>query len=99
MTILVRLSGEFAAPKDGQCGMGSAEQRSVFVKNHGDGNVGEQRSELAFVSEGPTERAFLQKRQDFYGNAAGEIDSAVGEDAQREIAGLRAKSGRPKIES
>ena len=77
--------------------MRCAKQRSIFIQNDRDRNIGKQRRKLAFVGEGLTERAFLQQRQNFYRDAAGEIDAAVSENAQRKISGFRAKSIGPEI--
>ena len=42
-----------------QSGVGGAKQGSVFVEHDGDGNVGENRRELALISKSQAERALL----------------------------------------
>ena len=92
------MSGEFAATKHGQRGVRCSKQRSIFVQNDGDRNIGKQRRKLAFVRKSLTEGAFSQQRQYFYRDAAGKIHTAVSQNAQRQISGLRAERIGPEIQ-
>ena len=79
--------------------VGRAEDRRIFVEHDCDRNILQNWTKWAFVGEGRTKGAFLQERQDFYGDAACEVDAAIGENTQRKIAGLGAESIGPKVES
>jgi len=73
-----RAAAEFASAQNCQSGMRGAQQRRIFIQDHRDGDIGEQWRQWAFVGEGLAEHAFLQERQDFYGDSACEVDATVG---------------------
>src|SRR5262245_5030853 len=91
-------SGERAAAQDGEGSIGGTQQRSIFVENDGDRNVGEELRELTFVGERLAERALLQERKNFDGDTTSEIDTAIGENAESEVTGFRAEGIGPELQ-
>src|SRR5208282_3582083 len=66
--------------------VGGADERGGFVQDNGDRDVGKHFAEMPFVLEGMKEGAVLHFRQDFDGDAPGDVHTAKSEDFQRQVA-------------
>src|SRR5882724_9816489 len=93
----VQINGRLAGRAES--GVGRAKNRRIFIENYRNRNIFQNWAERPFIGEGRAEGAFLQERQNLHRDSAGEIDAAVSENPQREIAGFGAESIGPEIES
>ncbi|MFZ0878506.1 MAG: glycosyltransferase family 39 protein [Candidatus Acidiferrales bacterium] len=75
-----------------------ADERGFLVEDDVDRNACEQLLEFFFIRDSRGEPAIFQLRQNFYGNATGDVNSSARNVAHREVAGFRAINIDPQIE-
>src|SRR5260370_29970909 len=78
--------------------VGGAKKRSGLMEDDGDRNIAEKAFEFPLVLEGVKENAIFHFFQDFYGDAAGDVDTTERENFQGEISGFGAVDGGPEIQ-
>src|SRR5260370_36459352 len=78
--------------------VGGAKKRSGFIEDDGDRDIAEKAFEFPLVLEGVKENAIFHFFQDFYGDAAGDVDTTERENFQGEISGFGAVDGGPEIQ-
>src|SRR5882762_11174210 len=64
--------------------VGGSEERGGFIEDDGDGDVAEEAFEFPFVLEGMEESAVFHFFEDFYGDAAGNVNAAERQDFRSE---------------
>src|SRR5260370_21993141 len=77
--------------------MSRAKHWRVFVQNHGNGDPGKYLGHRPLVGERAAEAALLQFWKDLYRDTASQKHSAVRQNAQGQIPGVRAKRVDPPI--
>src|SRR6266702_6321976 len=84
----VRVNAGRALFAGGEGFVGGAKERSGFVEDDGDGDIAEEAFEFPFVFEGVKENSVFHFFENFDGDATGDVDTAEGENFQREISGF-----------
>src|SRR5260370_3796845 len=83
---------------DGEGFVGGAKERGGFVEDDGYGDVTEETLEFPFVLEGVEESAVFHFFQNFYSDAASDVNAAEGEHFEGEISCFVAIAGAPEIQ-
>src|SRR6266700_5819073 len=94
----VRVNARRALFAGGEGFVGGAEERGGFVEDDGDWDIAEEAFEFPFVLEGVEENSVFHFFENFDGDATGDVDTAEGQNFQREISGFGTIDGGPEIQ-